>query len=417
MKKSTFLFILLALLSLTTMGQDYLISFAGSGASTSIGTINVDNLTSGASVTLNGGDVLHLYPAVGIENKNNENGALQISPNPMMEHSILTFVSSVNANTDILIIDPNGKIINKITVFLSTGAHNFRISGLSSGMYFVKVSGGSYSCSSKLISQSNQEGEPHIEVVSSLNNIQRMPLKSSTTTVNMPYTNGDQLLYKGTTGIYSTIVTDIPTGSKTTTFNFAACTDADNNNYPIVQIGSQTWMAKNLNVGTKILVSAEQTNNSIIEKYCYNDDVNNCIIYGGLYQWNEMMQYYTNEGVQGICPAGWHLPTDAEWTTLITFLGGGTIAGGKMKEGGTAHWSAPNTGATNSSGFSALPGGFSVDTGSFDALASYAYFWSSSQGGATDNAWGRILFFDYAGVTQYYDYMPNGFSARCLLDN
>ncbi len=126
-------------------------------------------------------------------------------------------------------------------------------------------------------------------------------------------------------------------------------------------------------------------NNSIIEKYCYNNSTANCDIYGGLYQWNEMMQYTTTPGAQGICPAtGWHLPTDAEWTILTTFLGGEGIAGGKMKttgtiEAGTGLWYAPNTGATNESGFTALPGGYRSDNGDFDGLGYYAYFWSSTE--------------------------------------
>ena len=96
-------------------------------------------------------------------------------------------------------------------------------------------------------------------------------------------------------------------------------------------------MAENLNVGTRINGSGSQTNNSTIEKYCYDDNEANCTTYGGLYQWDESMQYSTMPGVQGICPTGWHLPTDAEWTTLTTYLGGEGIAGGKKKETGTTH--------------------------------------------------------------------------------
>ena len=128
--------------------------------------------------------------------------------------------------------------------------------------------------------------------------------------------------------------------------------------YSSVEIDDQCWMAENLNIGTRIDGDTDQTNNSTIEKYCYDDDTDNCDTYGGLYQWDEMMQYVTTEGTQGICPAGWHLPTDAEWTTLTNFLGGESVAGGKMKEEGLDHWQTPNTGATNSSGFTGLPGGF-----------------------------------------------------------
>ena len=122
-------------------------------------------------------------------------------------------------------------------------------------------------------------------------------------------------------------------------------------------------MAENLNIGTTISGATDMANNSIIEKYCNENNTANCDTYGGLYQWNEMMEYSTTPGVQGICPTGWHLPTDAEWTVLTSYLGGESIAGGKMKttgtiEAGTGLWYAPNNGATNSSGFSALPGGY-----------------------------------------------------------
>ena len=409
------IFICLVFSILTTMAQDYLISFVGTGSITTIGTIKVDNLISGATVTLNGGDILHLVPAVGIESKNMENGALQISPNPMVESSILTFVSSENGNTDISIIDQNRKIISKISSFLSSGVHSFRLSGLGSGMYLVKVTEEHFTYSTKIVSQCNQTGEVKIEHISSTNNLQGNSLKSSTTTVEMPYNNGEQLLYTGISGFFSTIVPDIPIMNKTVTFYFTACTDANNNNYPIVQIGSQTWMAQNLNVGAKIPGSSNQTNNSIIEKYCYNDDDANCDVYGGLYQWDEAMQYSTLEGVKGICPVGWHLPTDAEWTTLTTFLYGELVAGGMMKETGLGHWASPNTGATNSSGFTALPGGNKSNNGSFNDLTISATFWSSSQEDAT-LVWRQVLFCDDGYLSRGPYYKTNGFSGRCVQD-
>ncbi|MBK6964411.1 MAG: hypothetical protein IPH20_10880 [Bacteroidales bacterium] len=107
----------------------------------------------------------------------------------------------------------------------------------------------------------------------------------------MPYTDGDLLLFKGISEIYSTIVTDVPANDKTIVFTFRACTDIDSSNYTIVKIGTQTWMAENLNVGQRINGNWTQTNNNIFEKYCYANLESNCDEYGGLYQWNEMMQY------------------------------------------------------------------------------------------------------------------------------
>jgi uncharacterized protein (TIGR02145 family) len=184
-------------------------------------------------------------------------------------------------------------------------------------------------------------------------------------------------------------------------------------------------MAQNLNIGVAILGSQDQTNNATIEKYCYGDLAANCNVYGGLYQWAEMVQYLngaTNTtswnpvptgNVQGICPAGWHLPTDAEWTILTTYLGGESVAGGPMKETGTTHWLSPNTGATNSSGFTALPGGYRYSAGTFFNLSSHGYFWSASEY-SSSNAWGRLLSYLSADVHSYGNYKSYGFSARCL---
>ncbi|MEI7981959.1 MAG: FISUMP domain-containing protein, partial [Bacteroidota bacterium] len=187
----------------------------------------------------------------------------------------------------------------------------------------------------------------------------------------------------------------------------------DGKTYNTVQIGAQCWMRENLNIGTMIPGSSEQTNQSAIEKYCYNDDEANCIVYGGLYQWNNMMQWSTIERTQGICPTGWHLPTDGEWTTLTDFLGGVSVAGGSMKEEGTAHWTAPNTGATNGSNFTALPGGQRNFDGYFSEISNNAFFWSSSQIDVGIE-WPRILTYNHPGVYRNSFLQSFGFSVRCL---
>jgi len=156
-------------------------------------------------------------------------------------------------------------------------------------------------------------------------------------------------------------------------------TDADGNLYNTVLVGTQCWMRENLRIGIRINGNSEQTDNGIIEKYCYNDDPAFCLEYGGLYQWNELMQYSTTEGVQGICPDGWHLPTDAEWSTLVNLLGGLSSAGGPLKEEGTTHWYSPNTGATNSSMFTGLGAGCRYNDGSFGTFGYCGYFWTSSR--------------------------------------
>ena len=185
--------------------------------------------------------------------------------------------------------------------------------------------------------------------------------------------------------------------------------------YNTVLIGDQCWLKENLNVGTMINGTEEMTDNSVIEKYCYDDNPVNCDEYGGLYQWNEIMQYSTMPGVQGICPEGWYIPTDDEWTILIDFLGGENVAGGKMKETGTTHWNSPNTGATNESGFTGFPGGFLGTTGTFYSLGNTGFFWSSTEV-IVSSAWIRPLYYSNATASRDYTNKGSGSSVRCIKD-
>jgi len=195
--------------------------------------------------------------------------------------------------------------------------------------------------------------------------------------------------------------------------------ERDGQEYSTVQIGDQCWMAENLNIGTLIDGTVEMTDNGAIEKYCYDNSESNCDIYGGLYQWNEMMQYTTIEGVQGICPDGWHLPSDEEWTILSDYLGGENIAGGKMKTTGTIQigtglWNSPNTGATNSSGFSGLPGSHRESDGSFGGIGEYCGCWSSTKNPLYAIAWRRVLYSSYFNVGRDTNVLDLGRSVRCV---
>jgi uncharacterized protein (TIGR02145 family) len=183
-------------------------------------------------------------------------------------------------------------------------------------------------------------------------------------------------------------------------------------------------MSKNMNVGTMISSSSNQTNNATLEKYCYNNDATNCTTYGGLYLWAEAVQYQngaTNTSspspafvgnVKGICPTGWHLPSDGEWTTLENALGGASLAGGKMKS--TSNLWTSNIGATNSSGFSGLPAGVLLTNGAFNDLGIYSNFWSLSESGS--NASRRDLGYNYSSIGSGSFSKNNGFSIRCLKD-
>jgi len=402
---------------LKAQAQDYFISFEGTGDTTAIATIKVYNLTNGDSAALMGTDILHLIPAGGIASLGNSDGSVKIYPDPVKDKSVLTFSAPASGIALISIFDINGKTVSQVSTFLSQGGQNILISGMTTGMYLVKISGPGYSHSAQFVSQSNSRNPAKIEYVSGdkvQSIIKTGQRKSKSSTIEMPYTSGSVLLYKSISGQYTTIITDVPTGSKTITVYFAVCRDADNHTYPIMQAGTQTWMAANLNVGSRIIDTTSSHNNGITEKYCYENKESNCDIYGGLYQWNEMMNYDTVPGIQGICPLGWHLPTDGEWTTLITWLGGDSIAGGKMKETGTTHWAYPNTGATNEIGFTALPGGYRYYSGTL-FITDYATFWSSSES-LSSGAWYRLLQFNFNYVVRRAYTKENGYSVRCLMD-
>ena len=195
----------------------------------------------------------------------------------------------------------------------------------------------------------------------------------------------------------------------------------DNKTYPTVLIGTQCWMAQSLNVGTMVDGTVTQTDNGIIEKYCHGNYPSRCDSYGGgLYQWGELMNYTSSSnanpsGRQGICPEGWHLPSDAEWTQMTNLLGGASVAGGKMKEAGYIHWQYPNTGATNTSGFTALGAGFRNTAASFLSFSQHVVFWTATET-SSSNAWSWILYYDSAQENQYSYPKVSGFSARCLKD-
>jgi uncharacterized protein (TIGR02145 family) len=199
--------------------------------------------------------------------------------------------------------------------------------------------------------------------------------------------------------------------------------DIGGHSYRTVKIGDQWWMAENLsttrfNNGDFVPHATDDAEWTALTTPAYswynNDSVAYGSVYGALYNW-----YVTDAGSNGsrnICPTGWHVPTAAEWSTLTSSLGGLDIAGGKMKERGTSHWAAPNTGATNSSGFSGLPGGFRGHTqGAFDNLGLFGHWWSSTEGDAA-LAWGEGLFTSEAQANHSTSMKKNGFSLRCVKD-
>jgi len=178
--------------------------------------------------------------------------------------------------------------------------------------------------------------------------------------------------------------------------------------YNTVQIGSQCWLKENLDVGTMIMMTydQDQTNNDTTEKFCYDNEPNNCATYGGIYQWNEAMQYSTTPGTQGICPSGWHIPTFSEFQTLATTV---NYDQNVLKSVGQGN-------GTNTSGFSALFAGYFHKYGPFTNLGTDAMFWSSTEydSGSANHMW--VSYYEDIGISILPYTKNEGFCVRCIKD-
>ena len=196
-------------------------------------------------------------------------------------------------------------------------------------------------------------------------------------------------------------------------------TDIDGNVYPTIKIGNQEWMAENLRTSkfqdgtTAIPQVTDQTDwrNANYGAWCwYDNDPSFEQPYGKLYNWHAV-----NDG-RGICPTGWHVPSDAEWTTFANALGGVSVAGGLLKEAGNAHWTSPNAGATNSSGYTGLPGAARTLFEFLSVIGDSGWFWSSTETSST-NASYYALGHSFNDLKQYdTGVKESGISVRCVRD-
>lgn len=198
--------------------------------------------------------------------------------------------------------------------------------------------------------------------------------------------------------------------------------DYEGNSYEWVRIGDQVWMAENLKAtrysdGTPIPLETHDFRWEIIRSgaYCWyrNDSARYADPYGALYNWYAIDT--TSNGGRNVCPSGWHVPSDAEWTELTNLLGGENMAGGKLKESGTTHWLSPNNGATNESGFTALPGGIRWDFGFYSANESRGQWWSSTAS-SFSSAWCRGMQTNTSSCLRQGILKYSGSSVRCLRD-
>jgi uncharacterized protein (TIGR02145 family) len=200
--------------------------------------------------------------------------------------------------------------------------------------------------------------------------------------------------------------------------NYGSVTDIDGNTYKTIQIGAQIWMAENLNAitfndKTPIPFGKDATAWTALSTpgYCwYNYD---SVSYGALYNWY-VVDAASNSG-KNVCPSGWHVPDNTDWTALTTFLGGESIAGGKLKETGTQHWYSTDAASTNETGFTAIGAGYRYNNGVFNNIKRYSYWWSATKASSV-NAYYRNIIYSFDNVENSSSNKKSGFSIRCLKD-
>ena len=433
------LLLLLIGLSFWSYSQDIIISFQGTGASTTIDNVLIQNLSNGSSVEVQGNNSYNLTTSSITTNidklDKHVTNNIYSYPNPTNGKANVIFNLIKGENIHISISNVDGKIVAKKNILANAGSNILSFIPSQKGMFLINISGKEFNYNTKLISLNGSGKGVKIKLE---NSTKKEMIVNNKNTNSFSYTNGDTILLRATSGNYSRIITDIPTDSYDYSFDFIEATDIDGNNYPVVTIGTQTWMAEDLKVthypnGDAIpnISDYDEWNaletNKIDDAYCINDDPEQDISdYGFLYTWAAAIAddwEKDNSDNQGICPNGWHLPTDPEWATLIDELGGESVAGSKMKEIGSEHWQSPgdiNEG-TNSSGFSALPGGYrNYGNSYFYRMQESAYWWSATW--YIHEAYGtsylkvkpRNLDIEDPAIYNYDEYGNLGYSVRCI---
>jgi uncharacterized protein (TIGR02145 family) len=444
MKKNTLIIVLVQLIFANAFCQRSFIELTftaiDSAAYIQLDSVKIMNQTQGGDTVLYWPDTVLVLSIVDIQENYDMAGGFNVVqnyPNPAGYYTTISIDIPEKDKVSLNVTDVLGRQLISAERLLDRGHHSFRLTAEDQELYFFTATWKGIIRSIKILHSGTGSGRNYSLEYQGSEAIPE-PLKTMAFVQDFRYSPGDELLYIGYANGLQSGMLDAPETNMVYTFQFAInipcpgipTVEYEGQIYNTIQIFSQCWLKENLNVGTIINGFIYQTNNDTIEKYCYDNDPANCATYGGLYQWNEAMQYVTTQGAQGICPAGWHIPTDEEWKVLEGTVDSqypigdpewdengyrGYNAGGNLKETGITHWISPNTGSTNESGFTGLPGGYRVNNGVFFNLGGLGDFWSSSQGSAY-NAWNRSLSCYEAHVNRGNSYKDYGYSVRCLKD-
>ena len=434
MKTATF-YSFLFLFFFELHAQDYLIDFSSAGIGTSIDSVRVENITQGTALTLSGEDVLYLRDIVSNINTvvHTRENDIRLYPNPAAQYFLVEFDVSIQADYVVEIFDISGQLVAKTHAFLSQGRHSWQITGLTSGIYHIRIYSSENSYNGKIISLNPGKEMLQIDYLGQSGNIKPVnSLKSTRSLSQMQYNTGDRIKFTAYNGAYQTILTDIPTGNKTLTFEFADCTDGDNNTYTAVQIGSQLWMTENLRTtryadGTKIpLVTKDSVWRYLTTPaYCWynNDSAMFSRQYGALYNW-----FTFADG--NLCPSDWHVPSRDEWTALVSYLAdngygfegnGDNYSKSLAAVSGWTSYEVPGTAGNNpsennTSGFTALPAGYRYFDGTYKDMGISGNWWSFT--GMEPDCFAFYWQLGYNSL-QIYNYKierEQGYSVRCMKD-
>jgi uncharacterized protein (TIGR02145 family) len=433
MKTKITLIIFAIMIILSSAGQTDSIEFSFTsnyyGDYVFLDSVCIHNLSQGGDTIIYGTVLTLYYVLSGTEDIDIPDAKFTLNqnyPNPFRD---VTTINICLAREDMLhlkVYNLTGHEVVSFKKVLKKGHHTFSFYPGAEKFYILKATVNGVSKSLKMIGIKSWGRNKCTLVYCGMNEVYTR-YKSINYNTGFPYCLGDSLRFIGYADtpegiVGSDVIIDTPLVSQVYTFEIIEgipCPDTpaifyEEMMYTTVLVGSQCWLKENLNIGTMINGMEDMEDNDTIEKYCFNNISYHCEVYGGFYQWNEMMQYTTQQGVQGICPEGWHIPTDDEYTVLTDYLGGVDIAGGKMRETGNHHW-IPNVGATNSSGFTALGAGLRIYDGSFGGFNHYTGFWSSTEK-AQNHAWGRFLDSNEISVTIAGVNKVVGYSVRCIRD-
>lgn len=444
--KKYYLSLIILMLVLKSSSQEFTLSFKPSSNIYIIDSVIVTNITTCQIVKLIGNETLDVKNSTLSSEIQIWDNTENVIPNPNTGNATLRFETNSEQSVVISIYNNSGQLIKVQKINLNSGLHKFNIILPKTGLYFISVYKDGKNSNFKVICHQQEFTNCRIDYIGNENSNQK---KSATINKNISCSANDILHHSVFSGVNNTIIADSPKESKEYTVEFYECVDNDNDSYPIVKIGNQWWMAKNL--AYLPFVSPPIEGSETYPHYYVNgyegSDVyfaksfQNYAIYGVLYNWpavmgGEISSIANPSGVRGICPSGWHVPSDAEWEQLAQYINNQKGPYIQDVYGENSHWHDVgghlksqmgwhnNNYNTDDFGFTGLPGGMRSEGGAmsegpgiFLSPGPFGVWWSSTALDYAPYAYYRDLNSFDNTFTKSYDGKIRAFSVRCVKDN